>query len=37
MFNPTDIELLDTEEGKKKLDPNFVNEFENNKGEDDDE
>lgn len=34
MFNPTDIELLDNEEGKKNLDPNFVNEFESGKEED---
>ena len=36
MINPKDLELLDTEEGRKELDPNFVSEFEGGKedGED---
>lgn len=36
MINPKDVELLDTEEGKKELDPDFVNEFANGKGDDED-
>lgn len=34
MINPSDIEKLDTEEGRKELDPEFVAEFENCKGDD---
>lgn len=34
MMNPKDIELLDTKEGQKKLEPEFVEEMTNNKGED---
>jgi len=34
MLNPKDVELLDTEEGRKQLNPDFVAEVTNNKGED---
>lgn len=37
MMNPTDIELLETEEGKNQFDPEFLAEFENGKGDDEDE
>lgn len=37
MINPTDIEDINTEEGKKKFDPNMIEEFENGKGDDEDE
>ena len=37
MINPSDIELMETEEGKKKFDSEFINEFENGKGDDEDE
>lgn len=36
MFNPKDLELLDTEEGRKQLDPDFVAEVTNGKGDDED-
>lgn len=36
MINPKDIELLDTEEGRAELDPLFVAEFANGKGDDED-
>lgn len=36
MINPKDIELLDTEEGKKELNPEFVEEFGPGKGDDED-
>ena len=36
MISPMDIEKLDTEEGRKELDPAFVAEFENGKGDDED-
>lgn len=36
MINPKDIELLDTEEGRKQLDPEFVEEFSPGKGDDED-
>lgn len=36
MFNPKDIELLDTEEGRAQLDPDFVAEFTDTKGDDED-
>lgn len=36
MIGPMDIEKLDTEEGRKELDPTFVLEFENGKGDDED-
>lgn len=37
MMNPRDIELLDTEEGRKQLPPEFVEEFGSNcKGDDED-
>lgn len=37
MINPSDIEKMSTEEGKKIFDPNMLGEFENGKeeGEDD--
>ena len=34
MLNHKDVELLETEEGRKQLDPEFVEEMTNNKGED---
>lgn len=37
MINPKDIELLDSEEGKLQLDPDFVAEFENGKGDDEED
>lgn len=37
MINPSDITLLDTEEGRKEFDPEFLAEFENGKGDEDDE
>ena len=37
MFNPCDIDKLDTPEGRNELNPEFVAEFENGKGDDDDE
>ena len=37
MMNPTDIELLETEEGKNQFDPEFLAEFENGKGDDEDQ
>ena len=36
MINPSDIRKLDTEEGRKELDPDFVAEFQNGKGSDED-
>lgn len=36
MINPIDIEKLDTPEGRAELDPDFVAEFENGKGDDED-
>lgn len=36
MINPKDIELLDSEEGRKELDPEFVAEITNGKGDDED-
>lgn len=36
MINPKDLELLNTEEGKKELDPNFVDEFDGGKEDDED-
>lgn len=36
MFNPKDIELLETEEGRSELDPEFVSEMTNGKGDDED-
>lgn len=36
MLNPKDLELLDSEEGCKELDPAFVEEFSNGKGDDED-
>lgn len=35
MINPKDIELLLTEEGRAQLDPEFVSEFTQGKGEED--
>ena len=37
MINPSDIEKMDTVEGRKELNPEFLSEFENNKGDDKDE
>ena len=37
MINPSDIEKMDTPEGRKELSPEFLAEFENNKGDDEDE
>lgn len=37
MINPKDVELLDTEEGRAQLDPDFVEEFANGKGGDEDD
>lgn len=37
MINPVDIEVMDTEEGKKEFDPGFLKEFEDGKGDDEDE
>lgn len=36
MLNPRDIEMIDDEEGKKSLPPEFVEEFGNCKGDDED-
>lgn len=37
MINPSDIDKLNSEEGKKEFDPNMIKEFENGKGEDEDD
>lgn len=37
MINPGDIVSLETGEGIENLDPNFVEEFNNGKGDDEDE
>lgn len=37
MLNPKDVDLLDTEEGRKSLPPEFVQEVMNNKGDDDED
>lgn len=37
MINPTDIEKMNTKEGRKEFDPNMLAEFENGKGDDEDE
>lgn len=37
MINPKDIELFNTEENKKNIDPNMLEEFRNNKGDDEDD
>ena len=37
MLSPKDIEKLDSEEGRLELPPEFVAEFENNKGDDEDD
>ena len=37
MINPSDIELMETDEGKKQFDPEFLKEFENGKGDDENE
>ena len=37
MMNPKDVDLLDTEEGRKNLPPEFVQEMTNNKGDDEEE
>lgn len=37
MINPKDIENINTEEGRAELPPEFLAEFENNKGDDEDE
>ena len=34
MINPSDIDNLDTEEGREMLDPEFISEMTNGKGED---
>lgn len=36
MINPKDVELLDTEEGRKELEPEFIEEFSGGKGDDED-
>lgn len=36
MINPKDIESIDTEEGKKNLGEEFIKEFTNGKGDDED-
>ena len=33
MINPTDVENLDTEEGQETLDPEFVSEMTNGRGD----
>ena len=37
MINPKDIEKLEDKKRKKELDPEFVAEFEDGKGDDEDE
>lgn len=37
MLNPKDIDMMDTPEGRKNLPTEFLEEMENNKGDDDDE
>lgn len=37
MLNPSDVVALETGEGLEELDPNMVAEFENGKGDDEDE
>lgn len=37
MLNPGDIVALETGDGLENLDPNFVNEFTNGKGEDEED
>ena len=36
MINPKDIETMDTDEGKKNLGDEFINEFTSGKGDDED-
>ena len=37
MINPKDLKKLDSEEGRKELNPEFVAEFENGKGDDEED
>ena len=37
MINPKDLEKLNTEEGRKELNPDFVAEFINGKGDDEED
>lgn len=37
MISPKDLDKLDTPEGRKQLPPEFVEEFSNGKGDDDDD
>jgi len=37
MINPKDVKLLDTVDGRKQLPPEFVAEFENGKGDDEED
>ncbi len=37
MLNPRDIEMMDDPEGRKNLPKEFLEEMENNKGDDDDD